>query len=350
MTVPSPPSPEEPPNPAEPGRQSAAARSEAAETDLWDLDTSTDLADEESQTATPDPEPDTGPPPTAEAPEPTQEKPRKRHVLKKSPPAKPAPSALGRDFDDLDGLDPLETVTEPPAASPADSWEPGPPAENEHSSASDPAKPDRPTEPADTEQITGPAPATDSVTLLTRPLRGLSSTEKIGLAALALILVTGIFLTLGHWLTRLPSGSAETRPDFPVAGESITALSATTYWRAPVTEGPEADRFRRGTQLLPVIDLSFRGGPAAVRVFFRNEQNQLVGDAITRPVSGETSLSVAATAGFEDMGMHAAYRTGENEPWTIEVFEGPSTEARSNEFKLLFKTPISSARRSSQGP
>ena len=62
-----------------------------------------------------------------------------------------------------------------------------------------------------------------------------------------------------------------------------------------------------------------------------------------RPI--RTPLQIAATAGFEDLGMHAAYRTGQSKPWTIEVLEAPSESAANAEFKKLFEINISTDRR-----
>jgi hypothetical protein len=113
-----------------------------------------------------------------------------------------------------------------------------------------------------------------------------------------------------------------------------------TYWRAPA-----AGEGRIGTVLLPVIDLEIAGGPAAVRVFFRNAKGESAGDAFTRSVSGSTHLKIAATAGFDDLGMHAAYRTTDSDRWIVEVFEGPSVDAPIETFKKLFELPISTDRR-----
>ena len=110
-------------------------------------------------------------------------------------------------------------------------------------------------------------------------------------------------------------------------------------------EGPDQDTFRRGTELLPVLEISLAGGPAGIRVLFRNDERAVVGDAVTRTVRGSGTLKIPATAGFDDIGMHAAYRTGESKPWTIEVFEAASENAPSREFTKLFEMNISTDRR-----
>lgn len=179
-----------------------------------------------------------------------------------------------------------------------------------------------------------------------RPHLGLSRFERIGLIALAVLLVMvagGIFV---FSLNRLPTESKRAQAnDFPIKGALLTISSASSYWRAPITEGPDADTFRRETQLLPVLEMAVSGGPAAIRVLFRNDDHVVVGDAVTRTVRSGGTVKIAATAGFDDIGMHAAYRTGESKPWTIEVFEAPSEETTGKDFKKLFEINISTDRR-----
>lgn len=178
------------------------------------------------------------------------------------------------------------------------------------------------------------------------PRLGLSKLERIGLCALCAILLVGGGVVFFSSIYRLPAGAKRLKAgDFPVKGSHVTILSAESFWRPPVSEGKNAETFRRGTQLLPVVDLTSSGGPAAIRVFFRDQDGLVMGDAVTRTIKPGTPLQIAATAGFEDLGMHAAYRTGQSKPWTIEVLEGPSETAAKAEFKKLFEINISTDRR-----
>ena len=69
-------------------------------------------------------------------------------------------------------------------------------------------------------------------------------------------------------LKRLPTEAKRVKAnDFPIQGEHLTIDSATSYWRAPITEGTARDTVRRGTQLLPVLEVTAHGGPAAIRVY-----------------------------------------------------------------------------------
>lgn len=174
----------------------------------------------------------------------------------------------------------------------------------------------------------------------------MSSIEKIGLIAFIVLLLGGGVFFMIHSINKLPEKQVGlTESDFPIKGKLIEALKVTTYWRPPITSGPNADTFRRGTELLPVLEIETSSGPAALRIFFKNEAGTLVGDGITRPVNGKTRLTLVATAGFEDLGMHAAYRAGNAEKWTVEVLEAPSINATGSEFKPLFELPISTERR-----
>ena len=170
----------------------------------------------------------------------------------------------------------------------------------------------------------------------------LSTVERLGLLALLAILLVGGTTIVVSSLKRLPREPQLVKArDFPLTNDLITINSATTYWREPVIGTSAPDPIRRGTKLMPVVELTVAGGPAAIRVLFRNQDQTLVGDAVTRATRGGEVLKIPATAGFDDLGMHAAYRTGESKPWTIEVRAAPTTDAPGSAFKKLFEMPIS---------
>jgi hypothetical protein len=191
-----------------------------------------------------------------------------------------------------------------------------------------------------------PARQKDAKPVPLRPHLGLSKVERAGLIALAAMLLVGGLFAYIHSIKRLPTDAARASTgDFPLKGGRITVKSATTYWRQPVSEGPEAETFRRGTVLLPVLTLETTAGTGAIRVLFRNEQRAVIGDAVTRTIRGAGQLEIPATAGFDDIGMHAAYRTGGTKPWTVEVFEADSETAAGRDFNRLFEINISTDRR-----
>lgn len=174
----------------------------------------------------------------------------------------------------------------------------------------------------------------------------LTKIEKIAITALFAALILGAVLTLIHFSSRVPTRSPLTEEtDYPVSGKLIEVKSAVTYWRKPITSGDNADIVRRGTALVPVVSLKLNSKPGAIRVFFRDEEGTVIGDGISRDVNGEEQLVIAATAGFDDIGMHAAYRTGEKEPWTVQVFEGSESSADHKDFRKVTETRISTDRR-----
>ncbi len=179
-----------------------------------------------------------------------------------------------------------------------------------------------------------------------KPNLKLSGTERIGLVSLVGMLVAFAVAILVYSLHHLPTETVKTQEkDFPIKGARLTIDSATSYWREPVMEGPEPDTFRRGSRLLPVLEMKVSGGPAAIRILFRDDERNVVGDAVTRSITAGGLMKVPATAGFDDVGMHAAYRTGGSKPWTVEVYEAPAETAVGKDFTKVFEMNISAARR-----
>jgi hypothetical protein len=186
----------------------------------------------------------------------------------------------------------------------------------------------------------------NAVPISLRPRLKLSGIERVGLISLLALILAGGGGVLVISMNRLPSETKRVKAnDFPIQGKHLTIASAQSYWRAPVLEGSSLDTVRRGTQLLPVLEITVTGGPAAIRVLFRNEDRAVVGDAVSRTVTGGGTLKIPATAGFDNLGMHAAYRTGESKPWTIEVLEAASEDTTGKGFKKLFELNISTDRR-----
>jgi hypothetical protein len=191
-----------------------------------------------------------------------------------------------------------------------------------------------------------PAKRENAVPVSMRPHLHLSKIERIGLIALLVLLVGGGATIFLGSLKRLPTEAIKAEStDFPIKGERMTISAATSYWRAPIVDGPDADIFRRGTELLPVLELTASGGPALIRIFFRDQEGATIGDAMTRKIDGEGVVKIPATAGFDDPGMHAAYRTGESKPWTVQVWEITSGDVSSGKSEKLFEMNVSTDRR-----
>ncbi len=170
----------------------------------------------------------------------------------------------------------------------------------------------------------------------------LSKAEKAGTIALFAILGLAAIFTLIHLSNRL-----ETRPavseqlDLPIEGKLVKATAVSTFWRETITTGDNADTVKRGAKLIPVLRIKLEAKSASIRVLFRNENGDVMGDPINRSVKGKTELTIPSTDGFNDIGMHAAYRTGESPPWTVQVFESSDSAASIDKFDTLLETEIS---------
>ena len=295
-------------------------------------------------------------------PVPAEEKVRMNVSQKNRPKNQPSGAVSGQskpesDFDDLENWEdvPLDPqIPELPEESAAEVIKPEvDPAPAEKPAEELPPEPEAPGPETKTDEESeesddefSPILRSDAAPVSLRPHLSLSKLEKVGLIVLVVLLVGGGLATFISSLGSLPTESVRAEEnDFPIQGKRITVKSAKTFWRAPITDGDSPDTVRMGTQLLPVLEVSFTGGPAAIRVLFKNEDMRSVGDTVTRMVQGDSKLEIPATAGFDDPGMHAAYRTGESKPWTIEVFEAGSEDAASSDFKQLFEINISTDRR-----
>ncbi|MCB1132513.1 MAG: hypothetical protein KDN05_15405 [Verrucomicrobiae bacterium] len=236
---------------------------------------------------------------------------RPKPKLRKGPPVEAGP-APEREFADLD------------------QWEEAEDAAAEKLRAKPPEKP---AEPVDAKPVS------------LHPHLSLSKFELTGLIGLVVALVAAAGIAYWFSINRIPDGSGSvTESDFPVEGELVTVESAETFWRAPVASGPDSDTVRRGTRLIPVVKLHTQAKNATLRVVFRDDAGTAVGDIATREIDSDT-MTFAATAGFDELGMHAAYRTGSVEPWTAEVLEGRPGATRGEDFTRLFEIEISALRR-----
>jgi hypothetical protein len=166
--------------------------------------------------------------------------------------------------------------------------------------------------------------------------------EKIALLALCAICGFGAIFVLMHFSSTIPTRAliAE-KIDFPVFGKIIKIMDANTYWREPLTTDGSGDVVSIESKLIPVLKLNLGSKSGAIRVFFRNDEGFVVGDSITRTLKGETELIISATAGFEDVSMHAAYRVGDGKDWIVQVFEGPSATAPVEKFHKVLEMEMS---------
>ncbi len=242
-------------------------------------------------------------------------------------------SKPGKDFDDLDNWDDNEPA--PVVVIPEKMPEPPKPSAPVFEKISPVPAPSAAPQTNDADEFAPVVPA-NAKPISLRPHLSLSKVERIGLVALlVLLLIGGLGLVVS--LNRLPSEADRAKAnDFPIKGQHIQIAAAETYWRVPKT----SDTVRRGTAFIPVVRLTTGEGGAAIRVFFRNPEKESIGDAVTRSVQGGQTLEISATAGFEDDGMFAAYRTGQSKPWIIDVYEAPSVNSANNAYKKLFEMNV----------
>ncbi len=173
-------------------------------------------------------------------------------------------------------------------------------------------------------------------------LASLSKIEKIAISTVASFFIIAIALFIFNFFTQIEIKPLITKgPDLPIAGEVVTITSVETFWRKPNRSGDDPDIARRGVVLIPVLKINLEGSSGALRILFRNDKGIVSGDSITRSISTQTSMEIAATDGFAEIGMQAAYQTGDGDSWIVQVFEGPSVGAPIGEFNLLLETEIS---------
>ncbi|MES2996212.1 MAG: hypothetical protein V4733_05310 [Verrucomicrobiota bacterium] len=194
-----------------------------------------------------------------------------------------------------------------------------------------------------------PEPPDSMVTAAPDPLpatparRSLTRSEILATVVLALLLIGAGAAAYYFSIHRIPAEENVT-VDYPVKGTQLTVVSANTYWRTPATTGENPDRVRRGTALIPAVRLTFEKPGGAVRVIFRNDAGESVGDLLSRNVTATGPMVISGTAGFDHLALHAAYRTENRKQWTAEIFEGPDENAPAASFQKLLTVPVSARR------
>jgi len=301
------------------------------ETDLWDFDSdepeTTEPHAKDKKAESP------GIPSRRVRESPIQsKKPKERHI------DPPAAETMVPETD----VDPPVTKKEPakapkPKGSPAAKQKPTP----VRKPATEPEKPEpyvSESNPSESES----APSTETRGPSRAFLSSLSKTEKTGISVLLAILALGATLAIVHFSTRVPTRSVLSEDlDLPVEGKLVKVTAISTYWREPITTGENPDVVRRGTKLIPVVKVKIEAKSAAIRVLFRDEDGLVIGDPINRTFSGNAELRIPATAGFDDIGMHAAYRTGESPPWIVQILEAGESGVSIDNFKMVLETEIS---------
>jgi len=312
---------------------SGSSPAKGTETDLWDFDSDEPETTEPKKTDKKAESP--GIPSRRVRESPIQsKKPKERHI------DPPVTETMVPETD----VDPPVTKKEPakapkPKGSPAAKQKPTP----VRKPATEPESPEpyvSESNPSESESES--APSTETRNPWHAFLSSLSKSEKTGISVLLAILALGATLAIVHFSTRVPTRSVLSENlDLPLEGKLVKVTAISTYWREPITTGDNPDVVRRGTKLIPVVKVKIEAKSAAIRVLFRDQEGLVIGDPINRTFSGNAELRIPATAGFDDIGMHAAYRTGESPPWIVQILEATESSASIDNFKMLLETEIS---------
>ncbi len=241
----------------------------------------------------------------------------------------------------IDEIGDLEELGDWDEAEPSESQPPSTVADTSPESTRTPSGDTQASSPeADTSPVLNTA--TSEKTKDTRRKKNYGTVEKTAVAGVALILFAGIVFFMTNAFRGLPRpADPREMPELPASGEYVSVNQVVSYWRVPVTTGPDADTVQRGTELMPVVEITATAEQAAIRVQFRNSEGEAVGDPVTRTVSGETEFTFPSTAGLEDPAIHHAYRTGLIDPWTAEILEAPAGTTAGSAFRTVTTVPIS---------
>ncbi|MCA9797079.1 MAG: hypothetical protein KC910_34955, partial [Candidatus Eremiobacteraeota bacterium] len=246
---------------------------------------------------------------------------------------------------------PTPEETQPPEATaapePATEASPEEPTnlDTEQIANEEPAPVEQPVEPLaeDTNELE-PAPSPAPAQRVSFSLPQLSLLEKISISALIVILLgAGIYIA-SNSINKIPGTKAADELALPIKGKNMTIENVKTYWVEKTSADGTVLRDDEETNIVPVIQLHSSGKPATVRVFFRNEENDAVGDTITTTLTPGKAVDIAGSEGFHEFGKFAAYRAVTTEPWSVEVYEGPNERANLEEFKKILETTISITR------
>ncbi len=212
------------------------------------------------------------------------------------------------------------------------------------------------TEPAPTEEAEAGKETTkhDSSVPKKTPL---SMTEKIALSALAAILI-GLAIWGYSFLYQKNFLEKESSLKLPAQGQYATVSKFSSFW----TSAGKSAGIRLGVAVVPAasITLDESSTSGALRVFFRNADNDRIGDPITlsfqngkftAPNSPHISLSddgstanISSSDGFSLEGDFHAYQMDESLAWKVHVLEAESAAAKGTSYKELFSTKMEPTR------
>lgn len=152
---------------------------------------------------------------------------------------------------------------------------------------------------------------------ITRRRRWLTGFERAVIFIICALIAAAGAGAYRHARQFLPTESwSANQVRFPVVGKNLRVVSATAAWC--VTSGSSVPH-KPGAVVLPGIALTVEGRADEIRLIFRDADGHVVGDAVSRTVTGPGVLRLAATSGFFTWGDFEAYRIGGKETWTVQV-------------------------------
>lgn len=242
-----------------------------------------------------------------------------------------------------------ETPEETPEVTPEETPEE---PSGESASVADPGGEGQPAAPKDTfddPELTPEEAARKSAADLIRKA-GLSTAEKIALAAVALMFAG--LAVWGYMFLRKHNRLATTEAtiEFPVKGEHAVVSGFKTFWKNP----DDDSRVRLGALVVPAAEITLAddsSGTGALRLYFYNTEKTSVGDPITiafeggRFSNGEKTIEVSASDGFHQEGDYSAYVLDRDLAWRVQLLEADSAAAAGSDFAELFKVPVEPVRK-----
>lgn len=321
---------------------------ETTEEDLWDLE------GQEPQTPSKQTEPEPEQPTEPEKPSEPEQASEPEKPVQPEPPKKPEPPVEAKQ-----PTQPEPTPEPQPAESTSDGV-PGlfddTPSNIDEAAPADTAQPKQQSEPAVENQPSEapaapePTPETPTDEEAEEPVKKLGAKDWLiygGVAVAAVITLVWFTSSLLSGVTTKRIG--DDKPDLPAKGQFCSIASADTYWRAPVREGDNRDNAKPEVILIPVVDIGLTGEGAqgVLRILFLDEHGNYVGDPITKSFengkfksNNSETLEIASTDGFTTNSDFHAYRLNNN-PWTVEILEGPSANAEGSRFQSILSVEIS---------
>lgn len=209
------------------------------------------------------------------------------------------------------------------------------------------------TPPPAEEDIAETTAATDTEVQKSPSSKGLSIVEKASLGVVALCLL-GLAVYGYIWLYNKNQTEQTSKLTFPVTGDHVSIADFSTYW----TTAKSSHEIKIGAAVLPAAQITLDDSTTsgALRLYFRNVENVIVGDPITLTIrdgvfsdtaksnitvsdNGRTA-TIVASDGFHQEGDYSAYVLDKTLAWKVFVFEAGDANASGSAFQEIIETKV----------